>query len=198
MLTLNLAMIVGLVIIGLSAHSLGVLAAGGHYAAGSSAIGLGILAVTITNRAGSHSKAPTLVAGINAAALMAAGVLVLGTASGREDLHMRSVLLDTAQPPPPERVVCEQPEQDGGPEARWLTRVVGVARTAPTLGSIPPKSTVTGPGREPAEGLRRTRRCPGSGWTGDPILWGESARCSSERSASCRALSCARARQLTW
>jgi len=131
-LTLNLAMIVGLVVIGLSAHSLGVLAAGGDYVADSTAIGLGILAVTIRDRAGEHSKATTVVAGINAGALLAVsiivfvagirrlvngtpdvqglpvlivsaiatavmlvGVFVLGTGAGSEDLHMRSVLLDT-------------------------------------------------------------------------------------------------------
>ena len=131
-LALNLTMIVSLVLVGLSAHSLGVLAAGGDYVADSTAIGLGIPAVTIRDRVGEHSKAPTAVAGINAAALlvvsvlvlaaavrrliqgtpdihglpvlivsavatavMLTGVLVLGTGAGREDLHMRSVLLDT-------------------------------------------------------------------------------------------------------
>ena len=132
LLGLNLLMIVSLVTVGLSAHSLGVLAAGGDYVADSTAIGLGILAVAIRDRVGKHSKAPTLVAAINAIALfivsllvigeglrrlikgtptihglpvlvvsavatavMVTGVLVLGTASGSEDLHMRSVLLDT-------------------------------------------------------------------------------------------------------
>jgi cobalt-zinc-cadmium efflux system protein len=131
-LSLNLAMIVGLVLVGISAHSLGVLAAGGDYVADSTAIGLGILAVTIRDRVGEHSKAPTVVAGVNATALLAVSiqvltagirrlvhgtphvhglpvlvvsalatavmvgdVFVLGTGAGREDLHMRSVLLDT-------------------------------------------------------------------------------------------------------
>ncbi len=131
-LALNVAMIVGLVLVGLSAHSLGVLAAGGDYAADSTAIALGILAVTIRDRVGEHSRAPTVVAGINAGALlvvsvlvlvggvrrlihgtsdihglpvlivsavatgvMLIGVMVLGVGAGREDLHMRSVLLDT-------------------------------------------------------------------------------------------------------
>lgn len=131
-LCLNLVMLVGLVVVGLSAHSLGVLAAGGDYVADSAALGLGILAVTMRGRNGPHSRAPTIVAGINAAALlvvsvlvlvagvrrlivgtphvqglpvlivsgiatlvMLAGVLVLGAGAGREDLHMRSVLLDT-------------------------------------------------------------------------------------------------------
>lgn len=132
-LFLNLAMILGLVVVGLTAHSLGVLAAGGDYAADSAAIGLGILAVTVRDRVGPTSTAPTVVAGINAGALlivsllvlasgvsrlangtpdihglpvlivsaiattvMVTGVFVLGAGAGREDLHMRSVLLDTA------------------------------------------------------------------------------------------------------
>jgi len=131
-LALNLAMIAALVIVGIAARSLGVLAAGGDYVADSTAIALGILAVTIRARKGEQSKAPTYVAGINATALLAVstfvlvagvrrlvdgtpevhglpvlivsaiatavmlvGVFVLGTGAGSEDLHMRSVLLDT-------------------------------------------------------------------------------------------------------
>ena len=131
-LALNLAMIVALVIVGIAARSLGVLAAGGDYVADSAAIALGILAVTIRARNGEQSKAPTYVAAVNAMALLAVslfvlaagvrrlvegtpevhglpvlivsaiatgvmlvGVFVLGTGSGSEDLHMRSVLLDT-------------------------------------------------------------------------------------------------------
>ncbi|MDQ6648861.1 MAG: cation diffusion facilitator family transporter [Actinomycetota bacterium] len=131
-LAFNLAMIAALVIVGIAARSLGVLAAGGDYVADSAAIALGILAVTLKNRHGEQSKAPTYVAGINATALltvsvfvlvaggrrllngtpevhglpvlivsavatavMLAGVFVLGTGAGSEDLHMRSVLLDT-------------------------------------------------------------------------------------------------------
>ena len=130
-LGLNLAMIVALVIVGLAAHSLGVLAAGGDYVADSAAIALGLLAVRLRARDG-ESKAPTYVAGVNGAALlgvsafvlvagvrrlvdgtpevhglpvlvvsavatavMIVGVFVLGTGAGSEDLHMRSVLLDT-------------------------------------------------------------------------------------------------------
>lgn len=132
-LTLNLSMIAGLVIVGLLAHSLGVLAAGGDYIADSAAITLGLVAVTLRDRIGSHSRAPTIVALINATALltvtglvvaeaihrltthaphvsglpvliissiatlvMIGGILILGPDSGEEDLHMRSVLLDTA------------------------------------------------------------------------------------------------------
>jgi len=133
LLALNVSMIAGLVVVGLVAHSLGVLAAGGDYIADSAAILLGILAVTIRERVGDDSRAPTYVAIINAAALllvtvlvvtealhrlvqgtppvqglpvlivsaiatavMVLGVFILGPNAGEEDLHMRSVLLDTA------------------------------------------------------------------------------------------------------
>jgi cobalt-zinc-cadmium efflux system protein len=132
LLGLNAAMIVGLVVVGVLTHSLGVLAAGGDYVADSAAILLGIVAVAVRERNGPHSRAPTYVAGVNATALlvvvmfvlteavrrlatgtpqihglpvlivsgmatavMVAGVFVLGTGAGAEDLHMRSVLLDT-------------------------------------------------------------------------------------------------------
>lgn len=132
LLSLNIAMIAGLVIVGLRAHSLGVLAAGGDYVADSAAIGLGIIAVVIRDRVGKRSRATTIVAAINASALlivtgivvieaihrliagtptvhglpvlivsliatvvMVAGALILGADAGTEDLHMRSVLLDT-------------------------------------------------------------------------------------------------------
>lgn len=132
-LGLNLVMIVGLVVVGVLTGSLGVLAAGGDYVADSSAILLGLVAVSIRDRVGPESKAPTYVAGLNATALlvvtmlvllegarrllhgapviaglpvlivsgisagvMVAGVFVLGLDAGSEDLHMRSVLLDTA------------------------------------------------------------------------------------------------------
>ena len=131
-LALNASMIVALVIVGFAAHSLGVLAAGGDYIADSTAIGLGLFALAMRERVGEHSRAPTLVAGLNgmillvvslivliegarrliehtpvvhglpvlivssiATVAMVAGVLVLGLDSASEDLHMRSVLLDT-------------------------------------------------------------------------------------------------------
>jgi len=77
LLALNLAMIVGLIVAGFAAHSLGVLAAGGDYVADSAAIGLGIFAVTIRDRVGEQSKAPTVVAAVNATALLTFSVLVI-------------------------------------------------------------------------------------------------------------------------
>ncbi|CAN5731477.1 hypothetical protein BH09ACT8_BH09ACT8_58560 [soil metagenome] len=134
-LGLNLIMIAGLVIVGLSAHSLGLLAAAGDFAADSmGALILGLVAVTIrdgSDRPGA-SRATTGMALIIGAALLAVsvlvvveavrrllagasavqglpmlmvsvvstvvmlvGALILGLGAGSEDLHMRSVLLDT-------------------------------------------------------------------------------------------------------
>ena len=132
LLGLNLLMIVGLVVVGFAARSLGVLAAGGDYVADSAAILLGIIAVRVRDRAGEKSQATTFAALVNASALvvvtvvviveavrrlsggaptvdglpvlivsavatlvMVSGALILGRGAGSEDLHMRSVLLDT-------------------------------------------------------------------------------------------------------
>lgn len=131
-LGLNLAMIAGLLTVGLSSHSLGVLAAGGDYIADSVAIGLGLLAIYIRDRSQGPSKATSIVALINslallvitalvvfeslrrllghtpeiqglsvlivstlAAILMVAGAYILSNEDDEDDLHMRSVLLDT-------------------------------------------------------------------------------------------------------
>lgn len=130
-LALNLALIAGLVIAGLAARSLGVLAAAGDTAADSSAIALGLAAIHLRDRYG-KAHAPTYIAGLNAAllliivtavmvtavqritatpaivhglptliasvvamAVMLAGAAILGPGAAGEDLHMRSVLLDT-------------------------------------------------------------------------------------------------------
>ena len=124
-------MIAGLIIVGITAHSLGVLAAGGDFVADSLAIILGLVAVHLRDSHGKH-QAPTYVALVNgslllivtaivlfqaisrlvnqnpevhgfpvlivsatSALVMVAGVLILGKGAGNEDLHMRSVLLDT-------------------------------------------------------------------------------------------------------
>jgi cobalt-zinc-cadmium efflux system protein len=69
-LTLNMLLIVGLVIVGLNAHSLGVLAAGGDSVADSLAIGLGLFAIYVRERSGGNSKATTRVAAVNATLLL--------------------------------------------------------------------------------------------------------------------------------
>lgn len=130
-LLVNVVMITGLIIVGLTAHSLGVLAAGGDFVADSLAIVLGLLAVHMRDNHGKQ-QAPTYVALLNglllfsitifvifqavdrllvhnpevhglpvlvvsviSALAMVVGVFILGRSAGKEDLHMRSVLLDT-------------------------------------------------------------------------------------------------------
>jgi cobalt-zinc-cadmium efflux system protein len=125
-------MITGLLFVGLSSHSLGVLAAGGDYLFDCSAITLGLLAIYIRDRAKGRSKATTIVALINsvflliitsyvvfeavhrlsshtpkinalpvlivssiAAVVMIVGAFIIGGDDDDNDLHMRSVLLDT-------------------------------------------------------------------------------------------------------
>jgi cobalt-zinc-cadmium efflux system protein len=130
-LLINVAMITGLLIVGLTSHSLGVLAAGGDYIADSAALALGLTAIYLRDKHGKR-HATTIVALINglfllgitlfvlfqaierlvtqnpevhglpvliisliSALAMGAGVVILGHGAGNEDLHMRSVLLDT-------------------------------------------------------------------------------------------------------
>lgn len=83
MQALNLSMIAGLVIVGITAHSVGVLAAGGDYIADSAAHALGPVAVTLRNRTGPTSRAPTVVALVNGTALLVVTGLVLAEATHR-------------------------------------------------------------------------------------------------------------------
>ena len=50
-LLLNLALVAGLVVAGIGAHSIGVLAAGGDYLADAAAIGISLLAIGLARRA---------------------------------------------------------------------------------------------------------------------------------------------------
>lgn len=130
-LALNVAMIAGLLLVGITSKSLGVLAAAGDFIADSTAIVLGLAAVHLRDKFG-NERAPTYVALVNgllllgisifvsfqaierlvtktpeihglsvmivsviSALAMIVGVFILGRSAGKEDLHMRSVLLDT-------------------------------------------------------------------------------------------------------
>lgn len=134
-LALNLSLIGALVTVGITARSVGVLAAAGDALADSVALILGLIAVALRDRDPDHPRANrpiAIVALINAAILIAvtvgvtveaimrlrdgspavlglpmaivslltlivmiAGALVLGLSAHREDIHIKSVLLDT-------------------------------------------------------------------------------------------------------
>ena len=131
-LGLNIFMIAGLVEVGFSSHSLGVLAAAGDYLLDSSAIVFGLFAIYFRNRKGGQSKATLIAALLNtflllittvtvvveaihrlstnapnihalqvvvisslAAIVMGIGVFILKGDSADDDLHMKSVFLDT-------------------------------------------------------------------------------------------------------
>jgi cobalt-zinc-cadmium efflux system protein len=77
-LVLNLALVTGLVVVGLTAHSLGVLAAGVDYLADSAAIGVSLLAIRLV-----HPRATTVAALVNAGWLLALNAGVVVAAIGR-------------------------------------------------------------------------------------------------------------------
>ena len=85
---LNVALVAGLVAVGLAAHSLGVLAAGGDYLADAAAIGVSLLAITLSRRPPSpghpagYPHATAYAALLNATALLAVAAVV-GIAAGR-------------------------------------------------------------------------------------------------------------------
>ena len=76
-LVLNLTMIAGLIIVGLSSHSLGVLAAGGDYLADSAAIGMSLLALWMSRQPSGFPKATSWAALINVVFLMVVTVVVI-------------------------------------------------------------------------------------------------------------------------
>lgn len=134
-LALNLALVGGLVAVGIAARSVSVLAAAGDTLADSVALVLGLIAVSLRDRHPDHPRANlpiALVALVNATiliavtlsvaieaiirlregapavlglpmaavslvtlAVMIGGALVLGLSAHHEDIHMKSVLLDT-------------------------------------------------------------------------------------------------------
>ena len=90
-LVLNVSLIAALILVGLAAHSVSVVAAAGDTAADSVALILGLIAVSVRDR----SSHPRRWLAIPAVVVLLAGAWVLGASAANEDLHMRSVLLDT-------------------------------------------------------------------------------------------------------
>jgi cobalt-zinc-cadmium efflux system protein len=103
-LALNLAMVVGLVLVGLGAHSLGVLAEGVDYIADAGAIVISLLAIRLarvpptSQRPQGYPKATAIAAFVNAAWMLALSVAVALSAvqrvsAGTEHVHGLPVLI---------------------------------------------------------------------------------------------------------
>lgn len=81
-LFLNLVLVVGLVVVGIAAHSLAVLAAGGDYVADAAAIGLSLLAIALSKRSPTprrplgYPKATAIAALVNGSLLLVVLALV--------------------------------------------------------------------------------------------------------------------------
>ncbi len=76
-LVLNLMMIAGLIIVGLSSHSLGVLAAGGDYVGDAAAIGISLLALWFSRHTTGFAKATSWAALINVIFLLIVTLVVI-------------------------------------------------------------------------------------------------------------------------
>jgi cobalt-zinc-cadmium efflux system protein len=82
-LLLNLALVAALVITGLAAHSLAVLAAGADYLADAAAVGVSLLAIWLAARPTGHHRATTLAALVNAGWLLVVNAVIVAAAIGR-------------------------------------------------------------------------------------------------------------------
>ena len=87
-MVLNLGLVVGLAYVGVTAHSLGVLAASVDYLADSAAIGVAILAIRLAAR---YPRANALAAAVNAGWLFVLSVLVIVTGIDRVANHTPAV-----------------------------------------------------------------------------------------------------------
>jgi len=103
-LALNLVLIVALVVVGVVAHSLGVLAAGVDYLADAAAIGVSLVAIRLSTlpptaaRPDGHPRATTWAALVNAGWLLVLSVLVIVVAfkrlvAGTHEVHGLPVLV---------------------------------------------------------------------------------------------------------
>jgi cobalt-zinc-cadmium efflux system protein len=76
-LTLNLALVAGLVIVGITAHSLAVLAEGGDYLLDAAGVGVALLAIRLAGRPASRTRPAGRPAPADIAALVNAGWLLI-------------------------------------------------------------------------------------------------------------------------
>ena len=79
-LLLNLGLVTALVVVGLSAHSLAVFAAGADYLADAAAIGVSLLAIAIASHPRGHPKATTVAALVNALWLLILNIAIIVSA----------------------------------------------------------------------------------------------------------------------
>lgn len=79
-LLLNLGLVTALVVVGLTAHSLAVLAAGADYLADAGAIGVSLLAIWLAARPGGHPKATSVAALVNTGWLLLLNIGIVVTA----------------------------------------------------------------------------------------------------------------------
>ena len=82
-LALNLAMVLALVLVGLAAHSLGVLAAGGDYLGDAAGVALSLLALRMNRDRHGHPRATTYAALANASFLLLVTSVVIAEALDR-------------------------------------------------------------------------------------------------------------------
>lgn len=88
-LALNLALVAGLVTVGITAHSLAVLAAGGDYLLDAAGVGIALLAIGLSARPASQARPRAAISPSNIAALINGGwllileILVAAAATGR-------------------------------------------------------------------------------------------------------------------
>ena len=97
-LVLNLVLVSGLVIVGVTAHSLGVLAAGADYLADAAAIGVAIVAIRVSDR---HPRANAFAALVNGGWLLVLSILIVAggvdrLVSGTPAVHGLPVLVMSA------------------------------------------------------------------------------------------------------
>jgi cation diffusion facilitator family transporter len=97
-LAANVALVAALVVVGVQAHSLGVLAEGADYAADAVGVGVALLAVGLARRPGGHPKATRYAAGVNAGWLLVLCLLVAAgavhrLATGVREVHGLPVLI---------------------------------------------------------------------------------------------------------
>lgn len=97
-LAINLAMVVGLVVVGLLSHSLGVLSSASDYVGDAAGVGLSLVALRLSRRAHGHPRATSFAALANASFLLLITLVVAAEAvsrlvGGSPEIHGLPVLV---------------------------------------------------------------------------------------------------------